>query len=352
MKKIISIFICSLIIVLSGGIMGFASGNNKDSIIYESICFDYCVATNLSEREANDIFVQISTNYDSSITEVIEELYPQLDSENKLEDTILYLQDNYGEITSNLSGEYRNMLDSYFLHISIQYYNENYNEFVQKTSNLVSDFDAPPIQPEDSFIEGTVIDDIPVTQSNDVAKVTIFADPSTNTYKGSSGLSIDIGIHAWIVVENIANRAITVGNMVISQGTQIAVGTWGNQSEHVGLWYNLEPYMVKYDGAYSGRVSKTCTIDSGGLNTLNNYIDSHDSWSYSNNCSSFASGAWNKVSDNKLSAGIINTPKTLGGNIKATGSYSTNASMRYFYRVHYAQGTGTPVQSTVYTRTD
>ena len=86
------------------------------------------------------------------------------------------------------------------------------------------------------------------------------------------------------------------------------------------------------------------------LNTLNSYIAYHDSWSYTNNCSTFASGAWNSVAipGNTVSAGTVNTPSNLISSIRSKSGYGTNNTMSYNYNVCYANGTSAPIQSSVY----
>ena len=87
------------------------------------------------------------------------------------------------------------------------------------------------------------------------------------------------------------------------------------------------------------------------LANLNNYIINHDSWTLTNNCSSFAASAWNSAVDPSysLSAGVINTPTNLANNIKSKfPGYIIGMSAPFDYIVYYAQGTGTPAASTIY----
>lgn len=113
----------------------------------------------------------------------------------------------------------------------------------------------------------------------------------------------------------------------------VSLGTWGNKNQHKGLWYNLESYFAN-KGEYNGRVSLSKYTTSKELESLNSYINSHDSWSTLSNCSTFASGAWNTISSTKLSAGWINTPSNLKGNIKKH-SYSINRNIEYNNNVGY-----------------
>lgn len=181
-----------------------------------------------------------------------------------------------------------------------------------------------------------------------VATLTVFSDSDQT---GSSGASSNYYGHAFITVKNNSGSNISVGKLSgIQPNKTVSVGTWGNKTEHIGLWYNLESYFVG-QGAYSGRVSASYIMNSSELATLNSAITNGDSWSLLSNCSTFAKNAWNVVvpSSYDLSAGYPNTPASLASSIQSVFSnYSTNASVPYDYLVYYANGTGTPVRSTVY----
>lgn len=88
--------------------------------------------------------------------------------------------------------------------------------------------------------------------------------------------------------------------------------------------------MSKND-AYDGRVSLTMNITSSNLTTINNFIKDNDSWSVTNNCSSFASKLWNKVasSSNQVKAGSPNTPNALTDSIKSKSGYKKNKAVSY-----------------------
>lgn len=348
MKKILALLIALVMSLSALGVNVFA--NSNDEILFDKFVNDYCSVTSLTYGEANDIFNEVVSSYDNSTTGNVEKMFSCLDSDDEY-GSILYLQDNYKNLTNALSAREKHQVDLYLMNLSLNYYKDNY-EPVNMTQNITTE--APNVQLENSLIEDVAI---PASSGSGavVAKLVLFSDPSTNVHSTElfSGLEInyDIGLHSWIVVRNVSDANIVVGKMTIAPGTEIAVGTWGNQSEHVGVWYNLEPYKIKYSSGYPGRVSTTCDLTSDKLATLSQFIRNNDSWSRTNNCSAFAESAWNSVASRSISAGIIKTPKTLGENIKQR-SYIAGETTRYFYRVHYAQGTGTPQQSTVYTRTD
>lgn len=191
--------------------------------------------------------------------------------------------------------------------------------------------------------------------SSIVAVLTIFADP--NAYSGGSsgdGGIANFGSHAFITVKNLSSSPIQVGKFSgIAYGKTMSLGTWGpvlpSANEHQGLWYNLEAFKIYNYGIWPGRISLAYGLTASELNTLNSYIISHDSWANLNNCSSFASGAWNASVNSvfRLSAGYPNTPRNLANDIKAKFPtyYGAGVSVPYNYVVYYAQGTGSPKRS-------
>lgn len=77
-----------------------------------------------------------------------------------------------------------------------------------------------------------------------------------------------------------------------------------------------------------------------GICLVNQYISSHNSWSELNNCSSFAVGLWNTISNTKLSAGTPNTPTTLKKNILAEPGDSTGRILKKLTPVGYVDTNG------------
>lgn len=170
--------------------------------------------------------------------------------------------------------------------------------------------------------------------SSYAAIVSIFAYDGNSASTSSSFLNFNG--HAFLTIENLNSNTIKAGKMTAYGYEAVSLGTWGNKSEHNGLWYNLESYFAN-KGEYDGRVSLSRYTTSSELDSLNSYINSHDSWSAFSNCSSFATGAWNTISSTKLSAGWINTPSNLKSSIKKN-SYSTNRSIEYNSNVGYFNG--------------
>ncbi|MGN1343403.1 MAG: hypothetical protein ACI4U3_02405 [Traorella sp.] len=141
--------------------------------------------------------------------------------------------------------------------------------------------------------------------------------------------------HSWLVIKNVSGSTIQVGKMTVINGDSVSIGTFGNISQHKGIWYNIELAL-----SVSTYVSITRTIESTSiLNTLNNKINSKDSWSITNTCSKFAATVWNSVFDDKVSTGIL--PSGLANSIK-NYNYSTNAAMplKSTSSIYYHTSTG------------
>ncbi|TJY40797.1 hypothetical protein E5161_16800 [Cohnella pontilimi] len=181
-----------------------------------------------------------------------------------------------------------------------------------------------------------------------VAELTIYAVSDSPAGNPAS----DDG-HAWVTITNYKTTSITVGTLPgIAQYKTVSVGTWGNKSEHSGVWYNLESkFNFQAHSTYSGRVSLSMDLDSGQLSTVNNYIASHDYYTGLLNCSSFAQDVWNSVapSNMQVSNGApLNTPTALRDSIKSKSGYITNRSISYDYLVYYGNGYASPIRSTQY----
>lgn len=333
-----------------------ADSDSYKETVYQHILNDYLQITKLETPDADSIYEKItSADLKNVSVEQIETLVYKENRNAKYEETVLYIQDNYDQIVNGLSNEEKEMIDEYFLEYALQYYVDygSPQDFVQ-TPVSRDNFINEPIFIDNEEFENYFVDEEEIvcsqingTRSSNVASVRIFADP-TQSNIGSSGLSIDVGTHAWITVSNISNSTITVGKFNVAAGKTMALGTWGNKAEHTGLWYNLESYLISKNSAYGGRVSLRVDITQANLTTLNKHMVGYDKWSITTNCSSFAVSSWNKVCSTTLSAGVINTPKNLANSIKAVSGYSTGHSVPHNYIVYYANGSGSPIASTVY----
>ena len=327
------------------------NSNDKDKF-YNQIKFDYLYQTNLSETEADKLYNEIK---DNGLTAADEEIVLELiqGSENAYLDNVLAIQDQYEEITANLDAQVKDAVDKYYLHYSIKFYEDNVDE-----NSVISP--ATRGVNQNITAEANKNTDLTVTENNEilcqqlgvsaratkVVQVRIFADPSEdNAIYGSI-----TGTHAWLSIKNISGSNMTIGRLSgIANNKTVSMGTYGkiSTSEHNGLWYNLEAQGVS-KGELSGRLSLLVELDQTGWNTLQSYLtgSSIDYWSVSNNCSTFATNGWNKVCSSTVSAGTVNTPKSLASSIKSYSSYATGVAVPYDYKVYYANGTSAPIKST------
>lgn len=161
----------------------------------------------------------------------------------------------------------------------------------------------------------------PAATNSTVGTLTIFSsnDGGSSSWNTSG--------HAFIAFKNSSSSSVTVGGINVGSGHEITIGTWGNKSQHEGIWYNLESYFANSDSAYGNRVSLSTSVTQSDINTINDIIRNNDKWSLTNNCSSFAVKVWNSVSSTTLSAGSLNTPTSLMSNIKSKSGYQTGRSI-------------------------
>lgn len=151
-------------------------------------------------------------------------------------------------------------------------------------------------------------------QASSVAKVSVFSTSEKDN-------------HSFVLIENLTNNHISVGHLGVGGHDFATIGTWGNLAQHKGIWYNLEAnngFRIS-----TPHLSVYTYINSNELNNMNNKINSIDRWEYLINCSSFAVDVWNSISDHKLSAGIVNTPRGLASSMKKVFNPQTNASYPY-----------------------
>lgn len=148
-----------------------------------------------------------------------------------------------------------------------------------------------------------------------VGVLTIFASNDG----GSS--SLNTSGHAFLAFKNTSSSSVTVGGLSVGSGHEITFGTWGNKSNHLGIWYNLESYFANNQGAYTNRVSLSMSVTQDDIDKINTLIANNDTWSALNNCSTFAAKIWNAASSKTLSAGTPNTPTALMASIESKGAY-------------------------------
>lgn len=186
----------------------------------------------------------------------------------------------------------------------------------------------------------------PILADPIVGELTIFA-----TNDGGSSSSNTSG-HAFLMFQNTSTSSIKIGGISVAHNRTITFGTWGNKSQHTGIWYNLEAYFVHKSGSYSNRVSLTTSIVKSKISVLNKLLDDNDEWELLNNCSSFAVKVWNAMSNKTLSAGTPNTPTSLMSSIKKVSGYSTGKAIPASVPIGYMNnGSFTSVTTSALTAT-
>lgn len=200
---------------------------------------------------------------------------------------------------------------------------------------------------------------IMIIASVGVTCLTAFADTSVIRlsifcyYKNTDGAG-----HAWLMIENSTPNYYDVGAYRISPYETITVGTWGNLSNN-GVWYNVEAIGVNQNGLWTDRVSLTKDITEQNLQTISGYINNHDYWNISYNCTVFVKDIWNMIFNNdQVSCGwMVNLPEWLFNSIvgKSYKEYrkpvpnNTNSGYIDYGQFHSAYPADIPSNSSAYT---
>lgn len=182
-----------------------------------------------------------------------------------------------------------------------------------------------------------------VEAATNVGTLTVFA------YNDGGSSSWNTSGHAFLAFENTSNSKVTIGGLTVKSGEGITFGTWGNQSAHNGIWYNLESYFINVLSESTNHVSLSTSVTSDDVSSINTIIAENDKWGLFNNCSSFAVKVWNEVSSTTLSAGFPNTPTSLMSDIKSNSDYKTGRTVPKNNNIGYVDnGEFVPVTVTTY----
>lgn len=147
---------------------------------------------------------------------------------------------------------------------------------------------------------------------------------------GSSSLS-SLGLqgHAWITVRNY-EKTRSYGTKSLSSNQFCSIGTWPVIANgYNGIWYN---YERNKRSEYAKNPSKVTyakqTFSPIAYSNLNSVINTYGkTWVPANNCTHFATKAWNSVSSIKLTINSnANTPTKLSNQIKSKCTYHTGVS--------------------------
>lgn len=170
-------------------------------------------------------------------------------------------------------------------------------------------------------------------KETDIASISLFAYSG----KGEShyGL-INLG-HAFISIDNTSSENLVIYNFTIPAGETVTIGTWCI-NKHMGVWFNIESnYFVNYN-KYDGRYSITTGIGREDIETINNFISSHDKWGVLKNCSYFALSLWNEIAEDSehIDENPIFTPAYLEEEISKFDNHEINRPIKtdsscYYY---------------------
>ena len=333
-KKIIKIIASLLIFVMAlGGAVVNAQENDFYEILYsQKLCDDFVILTGCTKGDADIIFNEIKEEgINEKEVEEVEKILSVKNEDVDCGEIVIFIQDNYNDVICNLTISEKRIIDKYLLLNALQYYENNY-----KIDEFLDEFGTKQNSKQNSLKE--------------TSGATRGVSGSLRIFSCSDGISSwSIAGHAWITITNTGSESFDVAGVTIVPGLGWSFGTWGNQSEHNGLWYDLESWYYTKQQGFSGRVSLHSAFSSiSQIDPIINYIASHDKWSANYNCAGFAVGVWNSVftSAGSISAGLIPTPTSLANAIKARNG-TTDATMTTATKAYYADGTG-KTESTVY----
>lgn len=163
-----------------------------------------------------------------------------------------------------------------------------------------------------------------IDTEHDIAELTLFTFNGDG--EGKLGL-MNLG-HAFLSLKNTSSSTINLLNKTISSDETISFGTW-SILQHFGVWYNVESNYIVQHNKYDGRLSITIGIDQEDIDTLCQFISTHDSWNPLQNCSNFALNIWNTVAmdSEKIEKPIIYTPSHIAKEIKKFENYEINKAI-------------------------
>lgn len=145
--------------------------------------------------------------------------------------------------------------------------------------------------------------------------------------------------HSWLMIKNNSSSTIKVGHYSLSKNDTVTIGTWGNISQHKGIWYNYEAYIGSDRFSNHVSISRNITT-SDQLNAFNNAINKGDSSSMLNTCAYFVGYVWDQTFSTKVNVGIA--PSLLAESIIEIGGYVTNRVMpsKSVSNIYYHTSTG------------
>ena len=175
----------------------------------------------------------------------------------------------------------------------------------------------------------------PKTDSDDVM-ITIYSD---NGASDSRFLIKSFG-HSFIAIKNLGDNEIYIKDYKIEKDDELTFGAWGID-DHFGIWYDLEAQYQQKAKRYKGIVSVSSYINSSKLDKVNEFIETHDTWTFNHNCTYLAISIWNMcVEENEtFKLKNLNSPSRLHKLIKKFDCYEKNRMMiMHEYAFTYING--------------
>ncbi|MGN0961346.1 MAG: hypothetical protein ACI4PF_04015 [Christensenellales bacterium] len=171
--------------------------------------------------------------------------------------------------------------------------------------------------------------------SSDIAKFTLF----TFNGEGEEKLGLMNLGHSFLSIENISENPINILNKTIAPNETISLGTW-SILQHFGVWYNVESNYIAQHDKYNGRLSITIGISEEDINTLCDYISSHDRWNPIFNCSNFALNLWNTVASDTeyINPPLIYTPSYIAKQMQKFDNFERNKAIPTDTKMGYFDG--------------
>lgn len=174
-----------------------------------------------------------------------------------------------------------------FSFTTVSYANEETNDVITDSptvdKNVTQDVTPPADTEESDETQEDSDTEIPVEQA--VVRMSIC----------SSFLGYFPTGHTWLYFENLTDEPVTVGIYELEPEKSVSVGTYCNQFQGFGIYYNIETYK----GTPTDIHSMSTELTSEELLTVSEKIKKRNNWDLFLNCVFSATQIWNTVSETK-----------------------------------------------------
>lgn len=144
--------------------------------------------------------------------------------------------------------------------------------------------------------------------------------------------------HSFLSIENRTGHSVYLKDYELEDNETLTFSVWA-VSGHRGVFYNLEAEFIRQYGRYRGRQSLSTFMDESQLSMIEDYIETHDTWTFGRNCSRFSTELWNRIADESLRLKVSSpyTPEKLEKAFHRVGSIETDKDFSaakgvFFYR--------------------